>query len=130
MLPCRPGTILAQNVARILVVDDDEGFGRTVHITLRLAGHEVSQASDGQEALEAAKARPPDLILLDWEMPRMNGIQMCLALRTGSSVPVIMFSGNRSNREQTALEAGANAFISKPFSVEDLLMKVDLALEP
>jgi DNA-binding response OmpR family regulator len=116
-------------VARILVVDDDERFGRTVHITLQLAGHEVSQAVDGQQALDAARALPPDLILLDWEMPRMNGIQMCLALRAVSSVPVVMFSGNRSNSKQTALDAGANAFLNKPFSSQDLLTQVESALE-
>jgi two-component system, OmpR family, KDP operon response regulator KdpE len=115
-------------VARILIVDDDPHFLRTLRLALDSHGYEVDAAADGRQALDAVAARVPDLVVLDWHLPRMDGIQTCQALRAQSDVPVIMVSGNRSNSKDTALDAGANDYLSKPFSIGDLLARIESAL--
>jgi two-component system KDP operon response regulator KdpE len=66
--------------------------------------------------------------VLDWQLPGMAGIQTCRMLRASSNVPVIMVSGNRSNSKVLAIEAGANGYLAKPFSVSDLLECIEVAL--
>lgn len=112
----------------ILIVDDDPQFRRVIHLVLGARGYEVEDAADGEEALDAVTANFPDLILLDWQLPGMDGIQTCRELRLSSDVPVIMISGNRSTSKEAALDAGANDYLPKPFSVEDLLARIQSAL--
>ena len=121
-------TITGVGVARILVVDDDPQFRRTLRLALQSHGYEADGAADGREALDSVAARTPDLVILDWHIPEMDGIHICRALRVHSSVPVIMVSGNRSNSKDAALAAGANEYLAKPFSVNDLLARIEGAL--
>ena len=114
---------------RILVVDDDAQFRRTLHLGLNAHGYEVGDAADGKEALSALAASAPDLVVLDWQLPGMDGIQTCRMLRLSSDVPVIMASGNRSNSKEVALEAGANDYLAKPFSMKELLIRIQSALK-
>lgn len=114
---------------RILIVDDDPQFRRTLHLALDSCGYEVGDAVDGKEALDTAAATAPDLIVLDWHLPDMDGIQTCRTLRARSDVPVIMVSGNRSNLKDVALSAGANDYLTKPFSMNDLLGHIESALK-
>jgi two-component system KDP operon response regulator KdpE len=116
-------------VPRILIVDDDPQFRRTLHLALDSYGYEVEDAADGKEALDSVASNAPDLIVLDWELPGLDGIQTCQALRVSSDVPVIMVSGNRSNSKDGALDAGANDYLAKPFSVGDLLARIESALK-
>jgi DNA-binding response OmpR family regulator len=112
-----------------LIVDDDLRFRRTLHLALHSYGYEVGNAADGQEALDSIAASAPDVIVLDWHLPGMNGIQTCRAVRARSDVPVIMVSGNRSNSKEVALDAGANDYLAKPFSMDDLLIRLQSALK-
>ena len=114
---------------RILIVDDDPQFRRTLHLALDSCGYEAGDAADGEEALEAVAANVPDLIVLDWQLPGMDGIQTCRALRTHYNVPVIIVSGNRSNSKDAALTAGANDYLAKPFAMNDLLTRIESALQ-
>ena len=116
-------------MVRILLVDDDPHFRKTLRLALRSRDYEVVEAADGIEALDSVAATAPDLIVLDWHLPNMNGIETCRTLRARSNLPVIMVSANRSNSKQRALEAGANDYISKPFSLNDLLTRIEAVLE-
>jgi two-component system KDP operon response regulator KdpE len=115
-------------VARILIVDDDPQFRRTLRLALDSSGYEVVDAAGGKDALDAVAAGAPDLIVLDWQLPDMDGVQTCRALRAHSDVPVIMVTGNRSNPKDVALNAGANDYLAKPFAVNELLTRIESAL--
>ena len=114
---------------RIWVVDDDAQFRRTLHLGLSAHGYEVDAVADGKEALSVLAASAPDLIVLDWQLPGMNGIQTCRMLRLSSDVPVIMASGNRSDSKEAALEAGADDYLPKPFSMNQLLIRIQTVLK-
>ena len=116
-------------MALILLVDDDPRFRRTVRVALDSNDYDVREAADGIEALNFAKANPPDVVLLDWHLPELDGLETCKTLRAKSSVPIIMMSANRSHSRQVALDAGANDFLTKPFSFTDLLNRIESALQ-
>jgi DNA-binding response OmpR family regulator len=116
-------------MARILIVDDDRPFRMTLHLALDICGYEVRDATNGEEGLEAASASAPDLVVLDWQLPGMDGVETCRELRSRSDIPVIMVSGNPANRKEIALSAGAMAYLTKPFSMEDLVRTIEAALE-
>lgn len=109
----------------ILVVDDSSVMRKIVIRSLRQAGfgdHEVEQAEDGLEALEKTKAVSPDVILSDWNMPNMNGLEFLKALREDSIDTPFGFVTSESTAEQKAqaMAAGANFLLSKPFTADDL----------
>jgi CheY-like chemotaxis protein len=119
--------------ARILVVDDSPTVLKIVERTLLRAGYEVSVASDGQEGLEEAQRLAPDLVLVDFVMPRMNGFQMTTALRGIANLahlPVVLMSARAEKiGAQFTAQTGAADAISKPFSPEALLAVVAHTLE-
>ena len=112
---------------RILVVDDEPGILRFVRTCLSLAGYEVLTASDGNEALQMAKAEKPDLLLLDVFMVPISGFDVLVELRKFSQTPVIVFTA-RSSIVDRALKWGANDSIAKPFHPEEMLTKVKAIL--
>lgn len=113
----------------ILVVDDERTF-RTLHRTILAKKFDVITAESGTECLDLCTTCMPDLILLDIEMPDMNGIDVCRKLRKTSNVPVIFATGHHSMEEHmSAYDAGANDIIVKPVSSEILLRKVTLAVQ-
>jgi DNA-binding response OmpR family regulator len=97
-------------------------------VVLRACGHDVKDAADGLAALDAIRSDAPDLVLLDWRMPGLDGIQTCRAVRANFSVPVILVSSGRSSAREEALTAGANDYLAKPFSLADLLTHIELVL--
>jgi CheY-like chemotaxis protein len=116
--------------ASVLIVDDDPFIRRLIATTLEdVAGFELYEASDGVEALELAADRPPRLVFLDVDMPRLDGISVCRRLRadaaTRGTTIVILTAANADEVEQRASEAGADMFLTKPFSPLDLLRLVD-----
>jgi DNA-binding response OmpR family regulator len=115
--------------ARILVVDDDPQFRRTLHLALGSRGYDVRDAADGEEALDSVAESAPDLVVLDWQLPGMDGLETCRALRADFEIPVIIVSGNRSNLQDTALDAGADDYLAKPFSVNELEARIESALK-
>ncbi len=113
---------------RVLVVDDDEDILRVVRINLELEGFEVTTAVDGQDALDKAAADPPDLVLLDIMMPRMDGLTCLRKLRSqpstaGTSIILLTARGLTEDRV-TGLELGADDYITKPFDVGELVARV------
>jgi excisionase family DNA binding protein len=113
----------APSAARILIVDDDDGLRAFLRAALEGDGCVVREAASAEEGLAALDEELPDLILLDVEMPQMNGIEMLQRVRERhgvETIPVVMFSG-KVEAEEAAEEAGAQAFIGKPFDPAELL---------
>jgi len=113
---------------RVMVVDDLEGIRIFLQNHLTSLGYQVVQAGSGEEALEKVKATFPDVILLDINMPGLNGFDVLERLKVAggtSIIPIIMMTalGSRRDREQ-ALAAGADDFINKPFDLDELETKV------
>ena len=110
---------------RILVADDEIHIRTLLKITLEMSGYEVDVAADGQEALEKIDAQPPDLILLDIKMPRLNGWQVCERVKSDEStkrIPIIMITAfGQKEARQRSMELGADEFIAKPFETPSLL---------
>jgi excisionase family DNA binding protein len=107
----------------VLIVDDDSGLRAFLRANLELDGCEVREASSADEGLTALEERPPDLILLDVMMPKMDGWEMLQLVRERhgvESIPVVMFSG-KTDEGEDAVDRGAQAFIGKPFDPEQLL---------
>ena len=113
---------------RILVADDDEVVRMILESALTAAGHEVWIASDGVEALKIMRERGCRLVISDWDMPNMNGLELCRTIRQESSggyVYVIMVTGRDTVVERVqGLRAGADDFVSKPFEIPELLARI------
>ena len=110
---------------KILVVDDSRAMRRIVSRTIRQAGfegHEIVEAENGQEALAVVKAENPDLILSDWHMPEMNGIEFLTALNAAGIETPFGFVTSESPREmvELATEGGAIFLLAKPFTADDM----------
>ncbi len=117
-----------QIMGRVLVVDDNAAT-RTLHRALLAKQFEVVTAGSGEEAIELCKAQEPDLVVLDIEMPDMDGIQTCRKLREWSQVPVIFATGHESLDEHLrAYDAGGNDIVTKPVHSEILLRKAALVI--
>ncbi len=113
----------------VLIVDDDPFIRTLIATTLEdVAGFELRQAADGEEAIEIATAWPPSLVFLDVNMPRLDGIGACRALRelpAAAGATIVMLTAAGPDAERDARAAGADLFLSKPFSPLDLLRLVD-----
>ncbi len=113
---------------RILTVDDDEIALEMLNLSLEQAGHEVASAHNGQEALAILQGEKHRLVITDWEMPDMNGLELCRAIRDGdfpSYIYCIILTGHGSPEETVeGLSAGADDFISKPFHPGELAVRV------
>jgi two-component system, OmpR family, KDP operon response regulator KdpE len=111
--------------ATILVVDDEPQIRRVMRTTLTAEGYALIEARDGAEALEKLSSERPDLILLDMNMPVMDGLQTCRKIRSGSEVPIIMLTVRSAEKDKVrALDAGADDYVVKPFSIQELLARV------
>ena len=109
---------------KIFVVDDSNVIRRTATKILEAAGHEVSAAGDGYEALAAIAGFRPDVIFMDVSMPRLDGYQACEIIRKSPcrNARIILLSGNGGLHDVAhGRMAGANAYLQKPFTLEDLL---------
>ncbi|HEY6595961.1 MAG TPA: response regulator [Asanoa sp.] len=112
-------------MTRILVVDDEPQILRALRINLRARGYDVDVAADGAEALKAAAAAPPDLVVLDLGLPDMEGADVIRGLRGWTAVPVIVLSGRAGSADKVgALDAGADDYVTKPFGVDELLARI------
>ena len=112
-------------MTKILVVDDDLALADVVAFTLRRAGLDVFLAHDGQGALGEYAQELPDLIVLDWMLPDMDGLDVCRRIRSASKVPIIMLTVRYADDDVVAaLEAGADEYITKPFSPRQLVARL------
>lgn len=117
----------------ILVADDESHILHVVSLKLRNAGYRVVTAHDGQEALDAAMQERPDLIITDYHMPQLSGLELCRRLKQEASmpqIPVIMLTARGYHLEpQDTEQSGILRMLSKPFSPRQLLVTVNEVLE-
>ena len=117
----------------ILVVDDEHDFRVIVSHVLATGGYDVVTASDGLEGLRVFAAREPDLVVLDGNLPDIDGYEVCRRLRAtplGAKVPILMCTVRSALSIVSAgFEAGATGYVLKPFEMEELLEKVEAALQ-
>lgn len=115
--------------AKILVVDDAPQVRRVMRTTLTAEGYTIFEARNGEEGLEQFRKTLPDLVLLDMNMPGMEGLEACREIRRGSDVPIIMLTVRNAERDKVlALNHGADDYVVKPFSMEELLARIRAAL--
>ncbi|EAT12551.1 response regulator [Bermanella marisrubri] len=119
-------------MAKILAVDDSASMRQMVSFTLKGAGHDVLEASDGAEALKIAQGQAVDLVLSDVNMPNMNGIELCKNLRQLSSykfTPILMLTTESAgDKKMEGKSAGATGWIVKPFNPDQLLSTIKKVL--
>lgn len=114
---------------RILVVDDEPQIRRVLRTTLSAQGYEVFDARTGEDALLAIRARRFDLVLLDMNMPGMGGLAACREIRAGCEAAILMLTVRNTEQDKvTALDAGADDYITKPFGMPELLARIRAAL--
>jgi two-component system, OmpR family, KDP operon response regulator KdpE len=114
---------------RVLVVDDERAIRRFLHAALNAHGYIIYEAANGQEALSAAAAERPDLIILDLGLPDIDGIEVTRQIREWSQIPIIILSVREQERDKvSALDAGADDYLTKPFSTGELMARIRVAL--
>ena len=115
---------------QILVVEDDKRLSQFIASELQLEEYEVTIADDGMDALEKVRESPPDLIILDWMLPRISGLDVCLRLRkTGIKTPIILLTAKDEIPDRVlGLNSGADDYLTKPFSIEELLARIKARL--
>ncbi|WP_199245556.1 response regulator transcription factor [[Phormidium] sp. ETS-05] len=115
---------------RILLVEDDPKLAEFIASELRLEGYQVTVAQNGMDGLSMARNQGPDLVILDWMLPGISGLDLCLRLRqTGIEIPIIMLTAKDEIPDRVAgLNAGADDYVTKPFSVEELLARIKARL--
>jgi two-component system phosphate regulon response regulator PhoB len=116
----------------VLVVEDEDALATLLHYNLDKEGYQVAVAGDGEEALTMASERAPDLVILDWMLPKVSGIEVCRRLRGRAetrNVPIIMLTarGEESDRIR-GLDTGADDYVVKPFSMVELTARVRAVL--
>jgi DNA-binding response OmpR family regulator len=114
---------------KVLVVDDDHRTAHLVEAYLKKDGYRVAIASDGKEALSLARRIRPDLVILDWMLPEVDGLSVCRILREESKVAVIMLTARTTEEDKLlGLDMGADDYVTKPFSPKELLARVRAVL--
>ncbi len=111
---------------RILLVEDDPKLSQFIASELSLEGYQVTVATNGLDGLTIARDTQPDLVILDWMLPEISGLDVCMRLRkTGVQVPIIMLTAKDEISDRvTGLNAGADDYLIKPFSIEELLARI------
>ena len=122
-------------MARILVVDDEPDIVRVVVKIMEARGHTVATAKDGAEAIERVKADPPDVVILDLNLPKLDGYEVCKRIKTDPAtqhVPVVMMTAAYVSVDdaRTGSAAGADEYVVKPFLREVLVHNVERLLKP
>jgi two-component system response regulator MprA len=110
----------------VLLADDDARLRQFLELELREEGYAVHSCGDGIGALTQIRQEPPDLLVLDWMLPDLSGVEVCQRLRsTGVNLPVLMLTGRDAVKDRVeALDAGADDYLVKPFSIEELLARL------
>src|SRR5499425_902481 len=117
------------NNAKVLIVDDAQQVRRVLRTALSAEGYTIFEAGAGEEALDSIRTSPPDAILLDVNMPGMNGLETCKEIRRNSDVPILMLTVRNTEHDKVlALDAGADDYVVKPFGMQELLARLRAAL--
>lgn len=118
--------------ARILVVDDEAAQREIIVYNLEAAGFEVMSADNGEDAVLMVQEEHPNLIVLDWMMPKLSGLEVCRQLRSNKetkAIPIILLSARSEDVDKVrGLEIGADDYVSKPFSVVELMARINAQL--
>ena len=118
--------------ASILIADDEPNQLELLSFNLSKAGYVVHKAHDGKQASEMVEALQPDLVILDWMMPQMSGIDLCKMMRKSEAlkhIPVIMLSARGEEGDKTfGLDSGADDYVTKPFSPRELIARIKAVL--
>jgi two-component system response regulator MprA len=116
----------ADTTARVLVAEDDPGVRETLEVALSFEGYEVDTVADGAAALRRLGDDPPDLLVLDIGMPRIDGLTVCrMARERGIRLPVLILTARQEVSDRVAgLDAGADDYLAKPFALDELLARV------
>ena len=120
---------MSKDKVRILVVDDEPQYVWTIQVSMEAKGYEVLVAEDGQTAIECIINEDPDIVILDVKMPGLDGYEVCRRVREFSTVPIIMLTGlaGSANRIR-GLDVGADHYMTKPFSLAELLARMQAVL--
>jgi DNA-binding response OmpR family regulator len=114
---------------KILIVDDSRPFRQSLNRFLAMEGFDVEEAGDGPEGLDQAQAYSPDLVVMDVNMPGMDGFEAVRRLREFSHVPVLILSARSAEMDRVlGLSAGADSYLAKPFSASELLARIQALL--
>ena len=110
---------------RILIIEDEARIAQFVESGLIYEGFRVSVARDGQAGLNSARDCPPDLVILDWMLPGLDGLEVCKRLRAADDVAILMLTAKDDIKDRVVgLDAGADDYLVKPFSIDELLARV------
>ncbi|MBU4224923.1 MAG: response regulator transcription factor [Chloroflexi bacterium] len=110
---------------RILIIEDDPAILKLLQRGLTYEGYQVDIATDGRSGLNLARDRHPDLVILDWMLPGMDGLEVCRRLRTGGSLPILMLTAKDTIQDRVqGLDAGADDYLVKPFNLDELLARI------
>lgn len=116
----------------VLVVEDEDALATLLQYNLEKEGYQVSAAGDGEEALMMAEEETPDLVLVDWMLPKVSGIEVCRRLRSRqetANVPIIMLTARGEETDRVrGLDTGADDYIVKPFSMTELFARIRAVL--
>ncbi|HEX7593289.1 MAG TPA: response regulator transcription factor [Anaerolineae bacterium] len=109
----------------ILVIEDEQKIADFLRRGLTYEGLKVEVCLDGESGLKAARDTPPDLVILDWMLPGLDGLEVCRRLRAGGSVPILMLTAKDSVADRVkGLDSGADDYVVKPFAFEELIARV------
>jgi two-component system response regulator MprA len=110
---------------RILIIEDDEEILRVLKRVLTYEGYVVDTALTGQAGLTLAREQMPDLVVLDWMLPRMDGLEVCRRLQKMGNQPILMLTAKDTTQDRVeGLDAGADDYVVKPFEIEELLARI------
>lgn len=110
---------------RILIIEDDQAILKLLQRGFAYEGYTVDVATDGRTGLNLARDRNPDLVVLDWMLPGMDGLEVCHRLRTGGAMPILMLTAKDTIQDRVqGLDAGADDYMVKPFNLDELLARI------
>lgn len=113
----------------VLLVDDEPALRESLSYTLQKEGYEVTTAVDGHSAIKQFHKQVPDIVLLDWMLPEVDGMEVCWRIRAFSKVPIVMLTAKDQDMDKVrGLEAGADDYVIKPFNTRELLARIKAVL--
>ena len=118
---------------RVIIVEDEDTLIELLEYNFKKEGYTVETATDGESALDKILFKSPDLIILDWMLPKLSGIELCRQIRNTKqikNIPVIMLTARGEERDRLkGLEMGADDYVTKPFSINELLARAKAVLK-